>query len=97
MLRGRTSHILTEEFKFRMGLNFVAKTCVYNYLKPLTNLINKSIIEGIFPEELKPARVVPIQIVNYRPISVLTFFSKVLEKIMYNCILTFMDDNHVFY
>ena len=50
------------------------------------------------------ARVVPIlkagdpsQIANYIPISVVTFFSKVFEKIMYNCILKCMDDNHVFY
>ena len=76
---------------------------MYSYLKPLTYLINRSFTEGVFPEELKLARVVPIlkagdpsQIANYRPISVLTFFSKVFEKIMYNCILKFMDDNHVF-
>ena len=82
---------------------FVAKKCVYSYLKPLTYLINKSFTKGIFPVELKLARVVPIfkarnptQIANYRPISVLTLFSKVFEKIMYNCILKFMDANHVF-
>ena len=76
---------------------------MYSYFKPLTYLINKSFTEGIFPEELKLARVVPIlkagdpsQIANYRPISVLTLFSKVFEKIMYNCILKFWDDNHVF-
>ena len=70
----------------------------------MTYLINRSFTEGVFPDELKLARVVPIlkagdpsQIANYRPISVLTFFSKVFEKIMYNCILKFMDDNHVFY
>ena len=69
----------------------------------MTYLINKSFTEGIFPEELKFARVVPIikaddpsQIAKYRPISVLTFFSKVLEKIKYNCILKCMDDNYVF-
>ena len=85
---------------------FVAKKCVYSYLKSLTYLVNRSLsfTEGVFPEELKLARVVPIikagdhsQIANYRPISMLTFFSKVFEKIMYNCILKFMDDNHVFY
>ena len=83
---------------------FVAKKCVYSYLIPLTYLINRSFIEGVFPEELKLARVVPFlkagdpsQIANYRPIYVLTFFSKVFEKSMYNCILKFMDDKHVFY
>ena len=46
---------------------------------------------GIFPEEMKIARVTPIikggevpDLGNYRPISVLCCFSKILEKIMYN-------------
>ena len=76
---------------------------MYSYLKQLTYLINRSFTKGVFPEELKLARVVPIlkagdpsQIADYRPISVLKFFSKVFEKIMHNCILKFMDDNHVF-
>ena len=56
-------------------------------------MINRSFAEGVFSEELKLARVVsilkagdPSQIANYRPIYVLTFFSKVFEKIMYICI-----------
>ena len=51
------------------------------YIKPLTNLINLSIKQGIFPDELKIARVVPIfksgdkaLVSNYRPISVLSCF-----------------------
>ena len=54
------------------------KTCSNYYVKPLTYIINKSLAEGIFPNELKLARVVPIfktgdpsSISNYRPISVL--------------------------
>ena len=61
----------------------------YMCITPLTYLINKSFKEGIFPVELNLARVVPIleagdssQIANYRPIYVLTLFSKVLEKII---------------
>ena len=66
-------------------------------------MIIKSFTEGVFLVELKLVIVVPIfkagdptQIANYRPISVLTFFSKVFKKIMYNCILKCMDANHVF-
>ena len=83
---------------------FVAKKCVDGYIKPLTYLINTSFVEGIFPSELKLARVVPIfkggdqaQLTNYRPISVLSFFSKVFEKIMYNHLLDFIDLNHIIY
>ena len=53
------------------------------YAEPLTYLINQSISQGIFPEELKLAKVLPIfkcedeQLVqNYRPISILPFFLK---------------------
>ena len=34
---------------------------------------------------------------NYRPISVLTFFAKVLEKIIYNKLLNFISDNNILY
>ena len=83
--------------------NLVAQKYVYSYLSPSTYLINKSFTEGIFSAELKLARVVPIikavdlnQIANYRSKSVLTFFSKVFETIMYNCILKFIDHKHVY-
>ena len=71
---------------------------------PLTHIINKSLKEGVFPSELKLATVVPIfkagdtnKITNYRPISVLSFFSKVLEKIIYNKLIEFMDHNDILY
>ena len=58
----------------------------------------------MFPSELKLAKVVPIfkagasnKITNYRPISVLTFFSKVFEKIIYNHLIDFMDHNDILY
>ena len=83
---------------------FVAKKCVDSYIEPLTYLINKSFMGGVFPKELKLARVVPIfkagdsaLVTNYRPISVLSFFSKILEKIMYNHVLHFMDMHDIFY
>ena len=60
---------------------FVAKKCISGYIEPLTYLINTSFTEGVFPKELKLARVVPIfkigdttELNNYRPISVLSFF-----------------------
>ena len=83
---------------------FVGKSCVEAYIKPLTHLINVSLKSGVFPSELKLAKVVPIfkagdtsAINNYRPISVLSFFSKVYEKIVYNHVLDFVDDNNVLY
>ena len=49
-----------------------------------------SLSTGIFPDKLKLAKVFPIfqngekdLLTNYRPISVLPCFSKILERIMY--------------
>ena len=65
------------------------KQLVNYYAEPLTHMINQSILQGYFPEELKLAKVLPIykyeddQLVqNYGPISILPLFSKVFEKIM---------------
>ena len=58
----------------------IMKTVSEEYIKPLTYMIKKTISLGHFPEELKLARVIPINkgendqlIQNYRPISVLPF------------------------
>ena len=39
---------------------FILKQCMDCFVNPLTHIINRSFIEGIFPKELKLARVVPI-------------------------------------
>ena len=83
---------------------FVGEQCVDSFIDPLTLLINLSLRSGVFPSELKLARVVPIfkagdssALTNYRPISVLTFFAKVFEKVVYNKILDFISDHNVLY
>ena len=54
--------------------------CVKTYVKQLTFLINMSLTQGNFPNELKITRVIPLYkredtqlIENYRPISVLPY------------------------
>jgi hypothetical protein len=56
----------------------------------LTHICNAALNCGVFPDRLKYATVKPIykegtlqDLANYRPISVLPVFSKVLEKLMY--------------
>ena len=81
-----------------------AKQCIQHYIKTLTYLTNSSFECGIFPNELKLAKVIPIfkngdkqDISNYRPISILSFFSKIFEKTMYNHLINFIDKNKILY
>ena len=80
-------------------LNAVIKT-----FNPIKHVFSLSLKQGIFPENLKIARVSPIfkkdekfLFNNYRPISVLPCFSKLLEKIMYNRLYKYLSDNNYLY
>ena len=67
-------------------------------------IFHSSFNEGIFPEQLKVAKVSSIfkvgnieEIRDYRPISVLPIFSKVLEGIMYNRTHQYFKENNMFF
>ena len=67
------------------------KKCFGGLCEPLRYLFNISIKKDVFPDDLKIVRVTLIykgkdssDVSNYRPISVLPCFSKILEHIMYN-------------
>ena len=73
-------------------------------VSPLTCIINKSIREGVFPALLKSALVCPIlkkgektKCENYRPISLLSNISKVFERVYYNKLEQFLNDNDIIY
>ena len=77
----------------------------YDSLKNiLFHVFKVSIKQGIFPNSLKIAKVTPIfksgakyNVSNYRPISILPVFSKVLERIMYNRVYNHLDSKGSFY
>ena len=79
----------------------IMKQCADKCIVPLTHIINVSITKGYFPEEFKLAKVLPIfksgDEQNYRPISILPFFSKIFEKIIANHIMDFLDTNDILY
>ena len=58
--------------------------------EPLSHIFNLTFITGNIPDNLKKGSITPVfkanetnEFKNYRPISVLTCFSKLLEKLMY--------------
>ena len=70
----------------------------------LTILFNNCLRSGIFPNELKVARVIPLyksgdksDITNYRPISLLPVLSKIFEKLIHSRMTKFFDENNDIY
>ena len=71
---------------------------------PLLHVINLSFSTGIVPLEIKVGKIVPIykggdssKYCNYRPISLLTVFSKVFERLMYYQLISFIETNNILY
>ena len=72
--------------------------------EPISKVINKSLKLGTFPTLLKIAKVIPIfkagskaLVSNYRPISLLPLVSKIFEKVMYNRLSLFFQQQKILY
>ena len=68
----------------------------------LTKIFNSSLQQGIFPEDLKNATISPIYKngdksdgSNYRHISVLSNVAKILEKMVYNQLISYINENNI--
>ena len=71
-------------------------------LLPLRILFNRSLDEGVFPQQLKHAKVKPLHkknekhlVTNYRPISLLPSISKVLEKLIHKRLYSFLTHQNI--
>ena len=78
------------------------KKIIYTIIRPLHHIFNLSISNGVVPSQLKIAKIVPIfksglktNIDNYRPISLLSTFSKILEKIIATRLTIFLNNNNI--
>ena len=72
--------------------------------KPFALVANSSFSFGIFPDKLKFAKITPIhkgksklELGNYRPISILPIFSKILEKLMNVRMVKFLNQNKIIF
>ena len=82
----------------------IVKSISHIIIEPLTHSLNLSFSHGVFPNELKIAKVIPLYkskdkmlFCNYRPVSILPLFSKIYERIMYNRIIKFITKNNILY
>ena len=72
--------------------------------KPLANLIDLSFSTGLFPKILKEAKIIPVFIKgdqqncnNYRPMSLLSNISKIIEKLVHGQLYGFLELNNYMY
>ena len=82
----------------------ILKATTESIIDPFVHIINLSLQQGVFPQQMKIANVIPLfksgemnKFSNYRPVSLLTTFSKVLEKVFYNKILSFLKECKTLY
>ena len=71
---------------------------------PLSKIINESFQSGAFPDKMKLAKVIPmfkkgcpLTASTYRPISLLSVFSKITEKVMYERLYKFLEKHETLY
>lgn len=85
------------------GINSrILKETIDLILLPLTILINACISEGHFPDVLKVAKVLPLfkkgdinTIDNYRPISIIPIFAKILEIILKKRLVNYLETYNI--
>ena len=85
-----------------MSVDTVKKN-IHNLSYILTEIFNRVISSGVYPESLKIAKVIPVykggdkmDIGNYRPISMLSVFDKLLEKVLNRRINDFLIKHNFF-
>ena len=76
-----------------------------NVVSPIiTSIINQSILSGIFPSQWKESKITPLHkggepgdLNNYRPISILSTLSKVLERHVHDTLYQYFSDWNLFH
>ena len=83
---------------------FLLKSFKDFFSKWISELVNLSFVTGTFPDLLKIAKVTPIHKkeskldhLNYRPISLLSVYSKIYEKLLYVRIYSYLEKNNLIY
>ena len=78
--------------------NVMLKSIITAISIPLSIVFNQSISTGKFPQKMKQAEVVPLYkgkdmdlVINYRPLSLLITISKLLEKVVYRRMYSFLE------
>ena len=81
---------------------YVIKLVSQDILAPLTHIINISITKSTFPSIWKHAKVLPLLkkgdpliTKNYRRVALLPIFSKILERVVFNQLVSYLESNNL--
>lgn len=81
---------------------FLLKKCKYELSDPLLHLINSVLLEGVFPDALKLSIIKPLykkgrrdKVNNYRPVSLTSTFSKLIEKVIQINLTNYYEQNQI--
>ena len=84
-------HTLYKYISIKM---YVLSKVIETIVKPLAHIFNLSFSSGIFPNDMKIAKIIPLfkngrktDFTNYRPISILSQFSKIMYCLTANTVL----------
>ena len=84
--------------------NFILKGVISYIVDPLVYILNLSLLNGQVPDNMKIAKVIPLykkgdklNVSNYRPISLLSSLSKILEKVVYLRTLNFFKTHNILF
>ena len=82
--------------------NALLKNLIHTIIRPLTHIINLSLKMGEFPSQLKTSKIIPLfksgdkcLASNYRPISLVSSLSKILEKVVHKQLTSFLDKSNL--
>ena len=77
---------------------YIIKRIIATIVTPITHICNLSFKNGVFPDKMKTAKIIPIfksgdreDCTNYRPISLLPQISKILEKLFNRRLSEFLE------
>ena len=94
--------------KFSLGIDGIStdilKFLPHNIISAITHIFNRSLAEGYFPNKFKTSKIVPVykkkgscnKKENYRPVSLLSCLSKIIEKLVSKRIISFLRKQNFF-
>ena len=83
---------------------FIIQKTLKEVAAPLTHIFNQSFLMVVFSDQMKIGNIVPVFkagskkiLNNYRPISILPAFSKILEKLVSIRLIHFLESQNILY